>query len=296
MAGNNNGRLTNAIGESLSPAAIKLTVPASAFFYEGLFHGKVCTEQGEVRNMPMRRPTRSNSRVDELTRFYRTLDHLEAAVGGKRRLSDCDGRMQWPARGVYFFFEAGERRSHSGPGLRVVRVGTHAVSAGSRTTLWKRLSQHRGVARTGGGNHRGSVFRLLVGSALMGRDPSCRVKTWGASKPGTEDDRAVERESERLVSRLIGKMFLLWLRVDDPAGRESLRGYIERNAIALLSNRERVALDPPSDGWLGLDCPKEAVRRSGLWNQRHVEMVHDPGFLPALERMADAHIASECRA
>ena len=28
MAGNNNGRLTNAIGESLSPAAIKLTVPA----------------------------------------------------------------------------------------------------------------------------------------------------------------------------------------------------------------------------------------------------------------------------
>ena len=29
MAGNNNGRLTNAIGESLSPAAIKLTVPVS---------------------------------------------------------------------------------------------------------------------------------------------------------------------------------------------------------------------------------------------------------------------------
>ena len=31
MAGNNNGRLTNAIGESLSPAAIKLTVPLEAF-------------------------------------------------------------------------------------------------------------------------------------------------------------------------------------------------------------------------------------------------------------------------
>ena len=31
MAGNNNGRLTNAIGESLSPAAIKLTVPVSGF-------------------------------------------------------------------------------------------------------------------------------------------------------------------------------------------------------------------------------------------------------------------------
>ena len=31
MAGNNNGRLTNAIGESLSPAAIKLTVPRHGF-------------------------------------------------------------------------------------------------------------------------------------------------------------------------------------------------------------------------------------------------------------------------
>ena len=31
MAGNNNGRLTNAIGESLSPAAIKLTVPSWLF-------------------------------------------------------------------------------------------------------------------------------------------------------------------------------------------------------------------------------------------------------------------------
>ena len=32
MAGNNNGRLTNAIGESLSPAAINLTVPKCALF------------------------------------------------------------------------------------------------------------------------------------------------------------------------------------------------------------------------------------------------------------------------
>ena len=34
MAGNNNGRLTNAIGESLSPAAIKLTVPGAELLFE----------------------------------------------------------------------------------------------------------------------------------------------------------------------------------------------------------------------------------------------------------------------
>ena len=37
MAGNNNGRLTNAIGESLSPAAIKLTVPWRSLKYEAVY-------------------------------------------------------------------------------------------------------------------------------------------------------------------------------------------------------------------------------------------------------------------
>ncbi len=230
-------------------------------------------------------------RAADLPRFYRALGRLEAAVGGKRRLSDCNGRMQWPVRGVYFFFETGECRSHSGTGPRVVRVGTHAVSSGSRTTLWNRLSQHRGVASTGGGNHRGSVFRLLVGMALMERNPDCGVTTWGGCNPDTEDNRVAERGLEGLVSGVIGEMSLLWLRVDDPAGRASLRGYFERNAIALLSNHGREALDPPSDRWLGLDCPKEAVRNSGMWNQRHVELEHEPEFLRRLERMVEGHIA-----
>ncbi len=243
--------------------------------------------------MPRMGPTGADSRVDDFARFYQALGRLEAAIGGKRRLSDCDGRMRWPVRGVYFFFEAAECRSHSGTGLRVVRVGTHAVSSGSRTILWNRLSQHRGVAKTGGGYHRGSVFRLLLGTALMGRDPRCGVKTWGDPRPETEDSRIAEHRLECLVSDVIGQMFVLWLPVDDPAGRASLRGYIERNAIALLSNHGRKAVDPPTDGWLGLDCPKDTVRGSGLWNQRHVEMAHDREFLAALEYLVDGHIASD---
>ena len=234
----------------------------------------------------------ANSRADDLARFYRALGRLEAAIGGKRRLSGCDGMMQWPARGVYLFFEGGESRTHSGEGSRVVRVGSHAVSSGSRTTLWNRLSQHRGVATTGGGNHRGSVFRLLVGRALMGRDPACGVRTWGERRPDTKGFRTREIGLERLVSRAIGEMPLLWLRVDDPAGSASLRGYIERNAIALLSNYDREPVDPASDNWLGLHCPKEKVRGSGLWNQRHVEEEHDGAFLPTLERLVDEHIGA----
>lgn len=201
---------------------------------------------------------------------------------------ECDG----PFAG----FTSSSRRANAAriqAGLRVIRVGTHAVSSGSRTTLWNRLSQHRGVARTGGGNHRGSVFRLLVGAALMAREPGCAAATWGGGRPEAEALRAAEHRLERSVSRAIGEMHLLWLRVDDPAGRTSLRSYVERNAIALFSNYDSEALDPPSAAWLGLDCPKDAVRRSGLWNQRHVNTAHDRAFLPTLERLVEEHLPWE---
>lgn len=82
-------------------------------------------------------------------------------------LAGCRGRMQWPARGVYFFHETGENRSDTGEGPRVVRVGTHALKEGGSTTLWGRLSAHRGQLRSGGSNQRGSIFRLIVGTALI---------------------------------------------------------------------------------------------------------------------------------
>jgi hypothetical protein len=65
------------------------------------------------------------TRLEDLKRFYALLDELEGHLNGKRTLADCNGRMHWPSRGVYFFFEPGEARSDSGNGMRVVRVGTH---------------------------------------------------------------------------------------------------------------------------------------------------------------------------
>ena len=69
----------------------------------------------------------SDKRLEHIKHFYKILDLLEEKVGGKRLLAECDGRMDWPKRGVYFFFEPGESRSTSGEGPRVVRVGTHAL-------------------------------------------------------------------------------------------------------------------------------------------------------------------------
>jgi hypothetical protein len=89
------------------------------------------------------------------------------------------------------------------------------------------------------------------------------------------------------VSCYIAVMPFLWLDINDEPGLDSLRGAIEKNAIALLSNHVGTRLDPPSRGWLGLSSDRPLVRGSGLWNQRHVEKTHDPMFLDAFERLIE---------
>ena len=80
-------------------------------------------------------------------------------------------------------------------------------------------------------------------------------------------------------------MPFLWLDVGDEPGPGSLRGHIERNSIALLSNWGKGSLDPPSPDWLGHFCDRALVRESGLWNQRHVNEGYDRTFLDTLERL-----------
>jgi hypothetical protein len=223
-------------------------------------------------------------RRNHLIRFNSILDNLERRIGGARKLADCSGQMNWPKRGVYFFRETGECRSDTGGGPRIIRVGTHALKAGSGTKLWTRLSQHKGQPSTGGGNHRGSIFRLIVGAALISRDGS-NFPTWGDGNTADRDVRGGERALECEVSQIIGNMQFVWLSIEDDAGPESVRGYIERNSIALLSNFNKPSVDPPSQQWLGHHSDRERVRKSGLWNQNHVYESYDPLFLDKLDRL-----------
>jgi hypothetical protein len=226
----------------------------------------------------------TGGRISDVRDFYTLLGSLGERVGGVRTLSACSGRLEWPLRGVYFFMEDGEVRSTSGTGPRVVRVGTHALNEGSGTKLWTRLSQHRGQQKSGGGNHRGSIFRLIVGTALIARNGYV-FPSWGRGNDALLEIRSVERALESEVSKVIGSMSLVWLAIDDKPGAQSLRGYIERNAIALLSNVGKEAIDPPSENWLGHSCDRQRVRASGLWNQNHVEEAYDPGFISCLKQL-----------
>jgi len=98
---------------------------------------------------------------------------------------------------------------------------------------------------------------------------------------------AAEAPVERAVTNCLANMPFLWLDVDDEPGPDSVRGFLERSAIALLSNHERPAVDPPSPGWLGHSSDRPLVRGSGLWNQRHVQETHDTKFLDDFEMMIE---------
>lgn len=220
----------------------------------------------------------------DLECLYTLLERLHERQGGYRRLGDCTSRDGWPARGVYFFFEPGEVRAGR-DSLRVVRVGTHALTGGSRVTLWQRLQMHKGTPD--GGSHHRSVFRLHVGGALLARGgfPPEIMETWGrGSSSGSDEVRRTERPLERAVSAYIGAMPFLVLAADDEPGPASVRGYIERNAIGLLST-VGLAADPPSPEWLGRDCPHPAVRGSGLWNVDQVGEASHPAFLDTIEAL-----------
>lgn len=229
-------------------------------------------------------PEPDRDTTSDTDRFYSILAGLADTVGGPRLLRDCHGGSGWPSHGVYFFFENGEIRPDGGP--QVVRVGTHALTATSRTTLWNRLSQHRGSLagrHSGGGNHRASVFRRHVGGALIRLQglPDVLLQSWFDAHNPSGHLAALEAEVEVEVSRRIGTMPLLWLDVPE---RED-RIVIERDSIGLLSCRTG-GTGIPSPDWLGRHALASKVRESGLWNVDHIDAVYDPSFLTRFAELA----------
>jgi hypothetical protein len=225
--------------------------------------------------------------------FDRAINKLWIAQNGGRLLSETTGRQAWPQRGVYFLLDA-QVPAANGRMPRVIRVGTHAVSDGSKTTLWDRISTHRGTS-IGGGSHRSSIFRLHVGRALIGRAPTLLDKggsSWGIGQSAPKDIRVNEEHIEAAVSTTLGAMRLLWVDVPDEASSTSMRSYIERNSIALLSRFGLLSSSSPQR-WLGRYSPEWKIAASGLWNLNHVFSKVDLGFIKVFESTVDYTVARQ---
>jgi len=134
-----------------------------------------------------------------------------------------------------------------------------------------------------------------VGETIKAEKQKVEPCSWGvgsdpgkaAAKLGLSRIEVIgrERELEALVSGYICALPFLWLAIEDEPGPASLRGFVERNSIALLSNYGREAVDSPSEAWLGRFSSRERVRQSGLWNNNHVDERYDPSFLNQLEKL-----------
>jgi len=208
-------------------------------------------------------------------------------VGGKRNLGDPKPNLNLPKRGVYFFFSIDETKATTKQ-MRVTRIGTHAISEGSKTSLWNRLSTHRGTltgSRPGGGNHRASVFRKIIGESMIARNNLTEdYSNWGVRKSASREIKDEEYKLEKWVSEYIRKLPFLWVEIDDDPNGFINRKVIERNSIALLSNFNKTAIDPRSSEWLGKYSPKVKIKSSGLWNSDHVDKEYNPRFLGLLEK------------
>ena len=169
--------------------------------------------------------TMHKDRIGDLDKFYSLIRKLSGGLNGGMKLKEATGNNGWPGKGVYFFFEDGEFRKTEPFESRVVRVGTHAVSEGSSSSLWNRLRTHRGGINLGG-NHRGSIFRLHVGKSLISKE-KLDYPSWGVGQTAPKEIKEKEKLLEIKVSEVIGNMKILWLQISDRASADSDRSYIE---------------------------------------------------------------------
>lgn len=221
-----------------------------------------------------------SERIKALDRLYDMLFLYENKMGGIFQFKELGNDKLIPKRGVYIFFSENEKRLFSTKFNRIVRVGTHAVSQGSKSTLYNRLKTHKGKSNFDG-NHRSSIFRLHVGNAIMNKQ-NITCDSWGKDFPVTEALKKQELEIEKEVSNYIGEMPVLLINIDDKVSKYSDRSYIEQNLIALISGKY-YPLDFQNQSWLGNFSVNDSVRKSSLWNVDYTDKWYQQDFLDVLE-------------
>lgn len=214
----------------------------------------------------------ATQRLSDLRKLYDLVD-VARSKANSFLLGDLPSR-KLPDRGVYIFLDPDER-NFAGSRGRIVRIGTHAISEGSKSLLRTRLRAHLGQLDRSG-NHRASIFRLHVGRAILERDfGQKRLSTWGVGQDAPKRVRALELKHEKRVSEYLARLEVVVLPVSDAANKYSLRSVVERQLIALCSESLQ-PIDHASKAWLGRHSPSSLIVKSGLWNLRDVGSQYDP--------------------
>lgn len=225
-------------------------------------------------------------------RLYSRIDTLVSQTDGIRLFRECNSKMYWPKKGVYLFVDYNEFSPVSANIPKIVRVGTHGVSSGSKTCLWDRLKTHQGL-KNGGGSHRSSVFRLHVGNALIKRD-GIQCSTWALGQNASKEVRFSEQYLEKMVSEYIGDLGVIFIDINDESSSQSLRAFVESNLIAVLSTIN-YSMDFSSPDWLGYFSNKSEIRGSSLWNINATSAKLSPDFFTQLDVCIETTIKNFCK-
>lgn len=274
--------------EKLAPTPRMIVVLADAPYYSGW--APVLEKLGHRIHIPGRAgsdttpeawlETLNSPRTQMLTAAYAILDELRDSPA-HRPFEKCKGSDDWPSAGVYVYYDPQQNRILAPTHPKIVRIGTHGVSDGSISTLWQRLKAHKGDL-SGLGNHRTSIFRLHIGTALIASN-RLQCPSWGSTARPSAAELEGEKEIERAVSEYIGRLHISVLPIIDDASKRSDRAYVEQNLIAIMSGRP-CPVECCSESWLGYRCENPAVVRSSLWNVNHTNEAFDPSFCSILEQ------------
>lgn len=220
----------------------------------------------------LKRVERIFTRIDTAKSLYETMA-LAAARGNRLPLGEYLASKSLPARGLYIFSDASEP-SEIAPGQpRIVRIGTHAVSEGSSSSLRGRLRTHLGTG-SGGGSHRSSIFRLHVGNSFLQSIPREDAPHWGKGMAASKVIRLEEEWLERQVSGYMKNLLVTVIPISDEPSRKSFRSLLEAALIGLFTE-DKLTIEAPSSDWIGRKSVKGDIRDTGLWNLQHSGRITD---------------------
>ena len=86
-----------------------------------------------------------------------------------------------------------------------------------------------------------------------------------------------------LVSEYIGQLGVIVIDVDDLPSANSVRSYIEKNSIALLSNLN-YSFNFSTIDWLGNFSHRNEIKGSCLWNINYINSDFDPHLMVVFEQ------------
>ena len=147
------------------------------------------------------------------------------------------------------------------------RLKGHAVAA-TVASIAAAVTEARLACRSSARRHENLPLPPSWGVGSSASAAACKLSVDRA------EIKQAEADLEARVSLYIGAMPFLWLHVDDEPGPNSQRAVIESYLIRLLSGYRDPTVDSPSPDWLGRCSDGERVRRSGLWNNDHVDRIY----------------------